>query len=87
MNEDLDLIPKENFCSVKYEDLVSYPIDTLSKIHDEIGLGFFNESQNDLKNYLRSIKDYKTNKYRPYTADIKDRILKEFQSYIKKWEY
>ena len=87
MNEDLDLIPKENFCSLKYEDLVSYPIDALYKIHDEIGLGAFNKSQDDLKNYLRSIKDYKTNKYRPYTADIKDRILKEFQSYIKKWEY
>ncbi len=87
MNEEFDLIPKENFCSVKYEDLVSSPVDTLSKIHDEIKLGTFNKSQNDLNNYLHSIKEYKTNKYRPYTVELKDRILKEFESYIKKWEY
>lgn len=87
MNDDLSLIPKENFCSTKYENLVANPIKVLSDVHSEIGLGIFNESQNDLNNYIDSIKDYKTNNYKPYSKEMKNRILKEFESHIKKYEY
>ena len=87
LDEDISLIPKENFSSVKYEDLVLAPTKTLSDIYSDLQLGFFNENQIELKRYLESIKGYKTNKYEPYSSRLKNRILKEFDLYIKKWGY
>lgn len=87
LDEDLSLLHHNQYCRIKYEDMIMSPLNSLNKIYNKLRLGSFDNSNNELSKYLKSIKGYKKNKYDPYSPELKARVLDEFGPYIKKWEY
>ena len=87
LNEDLSLLQPDQYCRIKYEDILMDPLKKLSEVYDKLGLSTFDKSRNELLKYLASIEGYKKNRYEPYSPSLKTRILSEFEPFIKKWEY
>jgi hypothetical protein len=45
-------IPAENFCELRYEDLIRAPAPEMSRIYQQLGLGSFEQLQPKLKAHL-----------------------------------
>ena len=57
------LIPKGNLIEVKYEDLISNPLDIIEKIYNKLDLKDFKENKNKFEKYLKTQNQIKLNKY------------------------
>jgi len=60
---DRDLIPPGSLYEVKFEDLVSKPLDSLQDIYATLGLPGFEEFRARVTPYLAAQKSYKRNSY------------------------
>ncbi len=57
-------IPAENFCQLRYEDLVREPAAEISRIYRQLGLGSFEQLRPRLEAHLGELGGYKTNRHR-----------------------
>jgi hypothetical protein len=60
---DRDLIPPGSLCEVKFEELVSNPLETLEEIYVSLNLPGFEEFRSRVTPYVEAQKDYKRNLY------------------------
>jgi len=83
----VNLIPKENFIDISFEDLEKAPVKTIGEIYSTLNVSGFEIMKPNLEKYLDSIGEYKKNKY----AEIKDEYTKdiyaEWGEYFKQWNY
>jgi hypothetical protein len=70
---DLGLIPAGSLCEVKYEDLVSNPLESLENIYLNLGLPGFEAFRARVTPYLETQKSYKRNTY-VLDAETKEKI-------------
>jgi hypothetical protein len=56
-------IPAENFCQMRYEDLVRAPSDEISRSYRQLGLDSFEDIRPKLEAHLRELGDYKANRH------------------------
>jgi len=56
-------IPVQNFCQVRYEDLVRAPVDEMARIYNHLQFGSFETIRPRLEAYVRELDGYKTNKH------------------------
>lgn len=68
--EEVNLIPQENYLSVRYEDLERAPYDYMKKIYQYFGLDF-NSADEHIKHYLESVKNYEKNKFKLSPKQVK----------------
>jgi hypothetical protein len=80
------LIPKNNLCEIRYEDLVNKPYETINSIYQKLGLSGFKKSEEKLKKYIESQANIK-----PWSYEINDEKKSEIYNYFKltidKWGY
>ncbi len=81
-----NLIPKNRLIEVRYEELVSNPIEILEKIYEKIGLNGFEKAKPYFEKYLKENKDYKKNKY-IFDEKTINEVKKNWDFSIKKWKY
>ncbi len=67
--EEKKLIPPENLVSVRYEDLVSQPVQTLEHIYEALGLSP-QKARPRWQPYLQSLQGYQTNHLTASPADL-----------------
>jgi len=60
---DRGLVPPGSLCEVKYEELVSNPLDSLENIYSNLGLPGFEVFRARVTPYLEAQKNYKRNSY------------------------
>lgn len=79
-------IPDNNFAELRYEDLVSDPLGQVQKIYKKLGLPGIKCALPQMKKYLDTKKDYKTN---VYSIDelIIQKIKKKWGFTINLWNY
>ena len=68
-------IPAQQFCEIRYEDLVSQPLATLERLYDRLGLGAFSAVCGRMADYLAEL-DHTPNRHRlamPEKAEIRRR--------------
>lgn len=85
--EDIKLIPKNRFITIKYEDLVDNPILIIQKIYSSLNLDNFETVKLTIENYINSLKDYKRNKYNKLDKETFDMIKLNWEEYYKNWGY
>ncbi|MHA1258465.1 MAG: sulfotransferase family protein [Candidatus Heimdallarchaeaceae archaeon] len=83
---DYSLIPPGNIIEVKYEDLVTKPIEELEKIYKKLSLGDFQKIKPSIEDYLKTLKSYKVDKYK-ITLEDKKRIYSQWYETIDRWGY
>lgn len=81
-----ELIPKENFYEIAYEDFERNPLDSAKAIYNEINLGDWQKAEPSFQKYLRDIGDYKKNKYKISKMEL-NRILDEWAFAFKEYHY
>jgi len=84
--EDKSLIESNRLFEIRYEDLVSEPIDQLRALYDHLELGDFEEVLPRLLTYLDELRDYKTNRYE-LPAEKFDRITDMWGDVIRRYGY
>jgi hypothetical protein len=58
-----DLVPSENLCEVRYEQLVRDPVGQIQAIYEHLRLGDFEQARPQIEAYAAKEKDYQTNRY------------------------
>src|SRR5690606_34134603 len=84
--QDRQLIPPENFCEVRYEDLVKAPVEQMRRIYEELGLSGFDKAEANIREYQDETRDYKTNRYE-LPHELKERITVECADFIRRYGY
>ena len=79
-------IPPENLIEIKYEDLVTKPIQQVKNIYTKLDIPGLEKALPEMKKYLDRQKNYKTN---VYTIDKKiiQRVKENWDFTISKWDY
>lgn len=82
---DLDLkhLPDERHYEVKFEDLEKDPIGEIKKIYSQIDVQFSKTFEEQLNNFLISVKEYQKNKYNIPDGDrlVINNILKQWMDH------
>lgn len=85
-NDCKGLIPEGNLVEIKFEDFVKSPLEIAKNIYDQFGMQLSSETEEKMKDYLKSYNDYKSASY-----DIPDllaiMIKENFSQYLKEYGY
>ena len=84
--EEINLISKDNFVEIRYEDFVETPVHILAIIYKKLGLEGFKESKPAFEKYVEKHKNYKQDVYE-LTEEIKENIYREWEFAFKKFGY
>ncbi len=84
--EQKDLIPKDNFVEVRFEDLEASPIETIHTIYRSLGLPDFEVAKQDMQTYADSIADYRKNQY-VLTPEIIEKVNTHWDFAFDQWGY
>ncbi len=84
--KDKEMIPPENLIEIAYEEFVKSPIDSLEMIYDKLKIGSFEEVRPEFENYLDSIADYQTNKFKT-DERLQAKITQKLGKYIEYFGY
>jgi hypothetical protein len=81
-----DLIPPENLCEVRYEQLVRDPVGQVQAIYERLRLGRFEQARPQLEAYAAKEKNYQTNRYQ--LPDVtRDEITRRWGEFIQQLDY
>jgi hypothetical protein len=80
------LIPNGHLVEIKFEDLEIKPLDELNKVYSVLNLTGFNDTIQCFKAYLKSLINYKKNKFELDNQTI-EKISKNWKFTIDKWGY
>ncbi|MCK5159929.1 MAG: sulfotransferase [Candidatus Heimdallarchaeota archaeon] len=83
---DYEMIPKENFIEVSFEDIEENPIREIQKIFQQLELQWTPEYEKQLSDYIDSIVNYEKNVYN-ITNEDREMIYSNCKEIIEKWGY
>ncbi|GBD92364.1 sulfotransferase domain protein [bacterium BMS3Abin04] len=85
--EDVNLITKENFVDVAFEDVEKTPIKEVKRIYDSLNLDGFEKMKPELGKYIDSVKGYKKNQHSEIEGKLSEIIYSEWKKYFEYWKY
>lgn len=80
IDQDLNTLPKNRYCEIKFEDLEKNPIEEIKNIYKHLNVQFTEEFEKQISDFLISVKEYKKNKYAIANSD---RL--EINNILKSW--
>ena len=83
---DRELLGRDQFCQVRYEDLVGDPVGEMQSVYEQLGLGDFESVRPAIEAYFASQKDYKTNRYQ-LTPELRAEISRRWGKFIEHYGY
>lgn len=84
--EQQEKIQKDKFVEIKYEDLISNPLEQIKKIYLTLKLPNFENALPRIKKYLEKQSDYITNVY-AIDNKVVQHVNKNWQFTIDRWKY
>jgi hypothetical protein len=81
-DRDKSTIPAEQYCSIRYEDLVENTVQCMRKVYNELALDNFENMELALKAQEHELKNYQTNTYK-LNPQLETLITSEFRKYFK----
>lgn len=85
--ETRDLIPEGNLTVLRYEDLVSDPIENMRNIYEQLQLGDFQTVLPGIEQYFEDAAGYQTNRYRKLDPEIRQQIIERWGPFIEQYGY
>ena len=83
--EQKGLIPKEQFCEVRFEDLEKDKIGQIRRIYETLALDGFQSLESKLQAYVSSISNYQKNRYPPLPESLRQRIRARWPRCMEKF--
>jgi hypothetical protein len=85
--EERGRIPKGRFHELGFEELEKDPVGQLRKLYERLDLPDFERVEPVLREYLRSISGYKKNAFPELSAEVKERVAREWRRCFEEWGY
>ena len=85
-SEQKHRIPTENFCELRYEDLVRDPLAQMETIYDHLQLGDFEPARPRIEAYMQSQKDYQTNRHQ-ISPETMAEISRRWGPFMRQYGY
>ncbi|MFN2283334.1 MAG: sulfotransferase family protein [Anaerolineae bacterium] len=84
--EDKALIPEGNLVEVRFEDFEANPLCEVARIYQALGLALVPEAEQQMQQYLLTVKGYKKN---TYCLDHRTRreLARRWGFMIRRWKY
>ena len=79
-------IPPENFCEVRYEDLIRDPIAEMERIYTHLRLGQFQSVRPKIERYFIKEKDYRTNRF-DLSPQAAAEIAQRWEEFVERYGY
>lgn len=83
---DLDSLSEKDKIEIKYEDFVEHQEEYLEQIYKKLGISNYERAYPYFKEYMDSMKDYKTNTY-DYTPELIERVNARLGFYFERYGY
>jgi hypothetical protein len=83
---DRHLLAPGQLCEVRYEELISHPIEQMRRIYEELELGDFDAVRPAQETYMAGQKDYKTNRYQ-LSPENRGEIGRRWRKYLVQYGY
>jgi len=84
---DRPLLRTDQFCELRYEDLVRDPEQELRRIYDQLKLDGFETLLPALREYLASTDGYKTNRYPQLTPQQREQVTERWGRFFSQYGY
>jgi hypothetical protein len=84
-DEDRRLLAPSQFCEVRYEDLVSHPIEQMRAVYARLGLGAF-ELDSAVHNYFAERPDFRTNQF-VVAPEVRAQIRHYWGWFMDRYDY
>ncbi|MEX0819493.1 MAG: sulfotransferase, partial [Pirellulaceae bacterium] len=84
--EDRERIAPGRLCVMRYEDLVSDPIEQMRRLYEELDLGGFDDVKPQLEQYVAGLSDYVPNRHN-LAPELHEQIATRCADYIEKYGY
>lgn len=81
-----DIVPTEQFCVVRYEDLIVDPLGEMERVYEHLELGPFEVAEPGIRAYLDSTRDYRTNRYE-LSDELRERISERWSEFFEQFGY
>jgi hypothetical protein len=81
-----ELIPPENFCEIRYEDLVRNPVAEMRRIYGRLRLGQFDQVRPKIEQYFEREKTYQTNCFQ-LEPEAEAEISRRWRDFIQTYQY
>jgi omega-hydroxy-beta-dihydromenaquinone-9 sulfotransferase len=85
-NKQRPSIPEDQFCELKYEDLVRDPIGQVRMIYEKLNLGDFEAARPAIEAHVGTQKDYKTNKHE-LEPELREQLRRRWADYFQRYGY
>jgi hypothetical protein len=85
--EERGLIPKGRLHELSFEELETDPVGQLRKLYERLNLADFERVEPVLRQYLCSLSGYKKNAFPELSAELKERIAREWRRCFDEWNY
>jgi omega-hydroxy-beta-dihydromenaquinone-9 sulfotransferase len=86
LERDRALIPPAQLFEVRYEDLVSDPIEQMRQLYEQFNLGEFDVALPKLQAYFADKKDYRRGTYQ-VPDELREAIDRRWGKYLRKYGY
>jgi len=83
---DKELIPQNQLLEVSHEEMTKQPLEVLQRIYSHLNLPGFDTAQPQMANYVQSMSNYETNRYKFDDATV-TRWTPFLQASIDRWGY
>lgn len=83
---DLDNLAPCDKIEIKYEDFIENQEEYLEKIYKQLGIKNYDKAYPYLKEYMDSMKDYKTNQY-DYAPELIEKVNERLGFYFERYGY
>jgi hypothetical protein len=85
--EERDLVPKDDFCEVGYEELEADPLGEMCRLYESLGLPSFDHVRPGIEAYVASQKGYQKNQFRALDEELCRRIARDWARSLEEWHY
>jgi omega-hydroxy-beta-dihydromenaquinone-9 sulfotransferase len=84
--EQKELIPPENLCEIRYEDLVREPVAEMERVYEQLRLGSFEQLRSKIEQYFERHQGYRTNSF-PLDRETIAEITHQWRDFIQEYGY
>lgn len=85
--EDRSLIPKGQFCELRFEDLETDAMGELRRVYESLNLPDFSIAEPVLRRYLDSLTGYRKNKFVELLPELRERVARGWRRSFDEWGY
>jgi hypothetical protein len=86
VDRDRPLLGNEQFCEVRYEDLVADPVGQMERVYETLALDDFDHVRPEIEAYADEHREYRTNRYE-LAPELSEEISRRWGWFAERYGY